>query len=185
MLRKTHLDHSALSTSRGSNQGNMSTGFHREIEPSEDSNRGASGVTEMDISQLNSASDILQRTSLTRFRVDLWFSIEEFDDILRGTLRLGHIRSEREYISGLGARVGISGCKISEVVSAYPPKVTLMRTTKNWKILYSKSATSRAPYQNTCSRDQEPTRLRYKNRHSQVRSQGRRWTAYSRTRTSA
>src|SRR5258706_6927422 len=128
----------------------MCAGFHCEAEASQNSNRWAGGITEMNLSQLKSASDTLQRFPICSFGVDLWFRINESNDILRGTLRLGKIRRESEYVPSLSARKDMRGCKKCwRIGSTYPPKVTLMRTTKNWKREYSRSAISRAPYQNT------------------------------------
>lgn len=82
----------------------MCTGFHCEIETSQNSNRWAGGITEMDVAQLHFASNILQRFPILSFRVNLRFCVKESNDILRGALRLGNVRRESEYISGLSAK---------------------------------------------------------------------------------
>ena len=82
----------------------MCTRFHCEVEASQNSNRWPGGITEMNFSQLDFASDTLQRFPIGTFGVDLWLSIKKSNDILRGTLRLGKIRRESEYIPSLSTR---------------------------------------------------------------------------------
>lgn len=82
----------------------MCTGFHGEIESPQHTNGGTGGVPEVNIVQLDSARDTLQRLALTRLGVDLWGGIDESNDILRGAPRLGNVRDESEYVSGLSTR---------------------------------------------------------------------------------
>lgn len=84
----------------------MRSGFNSDVKVSEDTDRWAGRVTEVDILELDAAFDVWEDSALGRLRVNLWTVVEQLDDFVSGDMGFGNVRHERKDVSSLDTTKG-------------------------------------------------------------------------------
>ena len=88
------LNSGRLSATTSTDESDIGTRLNAEVQVTEDTNTGTSGVTEVNVLEADTTLDVLRNLAFSGVRVDLGDRVEQVNDVTSGTLGRGNIGDE-------------------------------------------------------------------------------------------